>query len=78
MRSTKGSVALLLAIGVGGFMLFMLYTWLRWTIVWAMELDSGTPDLGSTWVIWPHSGSSSGLRSAAEARSSLQSSSQPA
>ena len=30
--------ALLLAIGVGGFMLFMLYTWLRWTIMWAMVL----------------------------------------
>ena len=37
-QGDQGSVALLLAIGVGGFMLFMLYTWLRWTIVWAMEL----------------------------------------
>ena len=41
------------------------------------ETDSSTPDLGSTWVIWPHSAASSGLRSAAEAHSSLESSSQP-
>ena len=30
--------ALLLGIGVGGFMLFMLYTGIRWTIVGAMVL----------------------------------------
>jgi hypothetical protein len=27
--------AVLLAIAVAGFMLFMLYTWIRWTIVYA-------------------------------------------